>query len=130
MFKFKNSILIGGLSAALALTCFTGCESWGHRNDERSEGRASDDHRITSQVKDELAKEPVYKFNNVDVNTFNGVVQLSGFVNTDDQKRRAAEIASKVSRSWPGRKQHYIEGGSPGHADRPCPVSEGNQRPA
>jgi len=97
MANFRNSILIGGISAALALTCLTGCESWGHRNDERSEGRASDDNRITSKVKDELDRETVYKFSNVDVRTFNGVVQLSGFVNNEDQKQRAGEIASKVS---------------------------------
>lgn len=97
MSKFKSSILIGGLSAALSVTCFTGCESWGHRNDERSEGRASDDKRITSKVREELEQEPVYKYNNVDVRTFNGVVQLSGFVNTEDQKQKAADIASRVS---------------------------------
>lgn len=97
MANFKSSILIGGISAALALTCLTGCESWGHRNDERSEGRASDDNQITSKVKDELDREPIYKFSNVDVRTFNGVVQLSGFVNTEDQKRKAADVASRAS---------------------------------
>src|SRR2546423_789490 len=94
--NFKHLIVISGISAAVAVTGLTGCASWGHRTDERSEGRAVDDHRISSKVKDELAKEPVYKFSDVDVKTFNGVVQLSGFVNTEDQKRKAAELASSV----------------------------------
>jgi hyperosmotically inducible protein len=55
-----------------------------------------DDHKITAQIKSDLNHEPTYKFNDVDVKTFNGVVQLSGFVNTEDQKRRAAEIAQSV----------------------------------
>ncbi len=88
---FQNLLFAAGLSTALALT---GCESW-HRssNSDRSEGRALDDHHITTRVQTALKDEPVYKFNDVDVKTFNGVVQLSGFVNTDEQKQRAGEIA-------------------------------------
>jgi hyperosmotically inducible protein len=93
---FKNLLVIAGLSAAVAVTGLSGCASWHKRSDERSEGRATDDTRITSKVKEELQKEPVYKFSDVDVKTFNAVVQLSGFVNSEDQKRKAAELASRV----------------------------------
>src|SRR5216110_2462018 len=93
MQSFKICLLVG---AAAALG-YTGCASYHSRaSSDRSEGRMVDDHRITAQVKSELNREPVYKFNDVDVKTFNGVVQLSGFVNTEDQKRRAAELAQTV----------------------------------
>ena len=91
MRNLKHFVLV----AAASMLGFTACQNM-QRSDERSEGRAMDDRRIASQIKRELAREPVYKFNDVDVKAFNGVVQLSGFVNTDDQKRRAEEIARQV----------------------------------
>jgi hyperosmotically inducible protein len=63
---------------------------------DRSEGRLIDDKKISSKVQTALATAPVYKFNEVDVKTFNGVVQLSGFVTTDEQKRQAGDIAQRV----------------------------------
>jgi osmotically-inducible protein OsmY len=83
------------MSAVMALT---GCEMLNHHNAEsdRTAGRALDDKTITSAVKHDLNREPVYKFNGVDVKTFDGVVQLSGFVDTDEQKHRAEEIAKRT----------------------------------
>jgi len=91
--NIKKLLLLG----AATVVGLTGCQTYHSRaTSERSEGRMVDDHRITAAVKSELRREPVYKFNDVDVKTFNGVVQLSGFVNSEDQKRRAAEIAQRV----------------------------------
>jgi len=94
MRNLKKIIMASGAGAILALT---GCESMNHHNAEsdRSAGRALDDKTITEAVKDDLNREPVYKFNGVDVKTFSGVVQLSGFVDTNEQKQRAAEIAQR-----------------------------------
>ena len=93
----KIFMRISSIVAATAVGVLTGCASWGHhRTDERSEGRMVDDHRITQSVQGELRNEPVFKFNGVDVKTFNGIVQLSGFVNTEEQKRRAGELAQHV----------------------------------
>ena len=92
MRNLKYSVLL----AMVSMVGFTACQNM-QRNDGRSEGRAVDDRRIASQIKHELAREPVYKFNGVDVKAFNGVVQLSGFVNTEDQKRKAEEIAQRVN---------------------------------
>jgi osmotically-inducible protein OsmY len=96
--NFKNLMIITGASAAVALMGLTGCSTWsGHRVEgERTAGRVVDDSRITADVQKELRAEPVYKFNDIDVKTFNGTVQLSGFVNTEDQKRKAAELAQHV----------------------------------
>jgi hypothetical protein len=84
------------VGAAISTIGITGCSTWHQKTAERSEGRMVDDHKIASGVKTKLKEEPVYKFSDVAVRTFDGVVQLSGFVNTDDQKRRAAELAQQV----------------------------------
>src|SRR4051794_12568000 len=96
MRNFKNLMLLSGMSAALVVTTLTGCKTSSSHGDERSEGRMVDDKKITSNIKTSLKNEPVYKFTDVDVRTFDGIVQLSGFVSSDDQKRRAGEIAQNV----------------------------------
>jgi osmotically-inducible protein OsmY len=55
-----------------------------------------DDRTISENVAERLKKEQVYKFEDVDVRTYGGVVQLAGFVNTEDQKRRAGDLAATV----------------------------------
>ena len=70
----------------------TGCIS----TPDRSAGRVLDDKLISSKVKKELDNAPVYKFTDVKVNTYRGVVQLSGFVDTEDQKQKAGEIAKQI----------------------------------
>lgn len=68
----------------------------GNKNDGRSAGLQMNDSRITSQVKEDLNREQVYKFNSVDVKTYDGVVQLSGFVDSEQQKARAGQLAQSV----------------------------------
>jgi hypothetical protein len=87
----EKSWIVAGLSLAAAMTTFTGCQT--APKDGRSEGLVKDDKHITERVKESLDSEPVYKFTNVDVKTFAGTVQLSGFVMTQGQKNRAQEIA-------------------------------------
>lgn len=94
----KMLILAGALAASVGLTA---CSSWGHRDPGRTAGRAADDQNISRRIETSMRQEPVYKFNDVDVKTYNGVVQLSGFVLTDAQKQRAEEIA----RHTPGAAQ-------------------------
>jgi osmotically-inducible protein OsmY len=105
MLKTNQSVLLAGVYVGIALVAATGCSSFrdtfARSKDERSTGRVVDDKKITKEVKTALNKEPVYKFNDVDVKTFAGTVELAGFVNTDDQKRRAEEIA----KSQPGVTQ-------------------------
>src|SRR5262245_57101599 len=97
MRKIRGLAVISSLGAAIALLGLSGCQSTGHKSsDERSSGRIQDDKHITQSVEGALKREPVYKFNEVNVQTFAGVVQLSGFVNTEDQKNRAAEVAQQT----------------------------------
>jgi hypothetical protein len=96
MKNIKYSSLIFSLGAGIVLISSAGCETEKHGTDGRSEGRALDDKHITGDVKEALKNEPVYKFEGVDVQTFGGVVQLSGFVNTSGQKQRAGEVVQRV----------------------------------
>ncbi|MBI5386965.1 MAG: BON domain-containing protein [Verrucomicrobia bacterium] len=80
---------------ALPLVCgLTGC-STGSRY-RQSTGEYIDDHGLSSAVKKALKADPQFKYDDVNVVTFKGVVQLSGFVNTKDQKNRAGDLAKKV----------------------------------
>lgn len=79
-----------------AMFALTGCEMMNHHSGDRTAGRVLDDKSITATVQHDLNREPVFKFNDVDVKTFDGVVQLSGFVSSEDQKRRAGEIAKQA----------------------------------
>jgi len=61
-----------------------------------STGEYIDDKSLTSRVNGALHNNPDYKFDEVSVTTLKGTVQLSGFVNTADQKTRAGDIAKQV----------------------------------
>jgi osmotically-inducible protein OsmY len=95
MLNLKKIILVGGMTAVVALTgCETSNKESSNYSGGRSEGRKLDDSTITAAIKKDLEQAPDYKFNTVDVRTYGGVVQLSGFVDTPEQKNRAADIAS------------------------------------
>jgi osmotically-inducible protein OsmY len=102
------------MAAVAALLAFGGCATEEHSGDQRSEGRTIDDKMITENVQKELKAEPVYKFNNVEAKTFGGIVQLSGFVDTEAQKTRAGEVAQRVA------GVHEVENGI---ALKPLPMS-------
>jgi hyperosmotically inducible protein len=59
-------------------------------------GQHASDSVITARVKAALLKDPVVSAFVVAVETNKGIVQLSGFVRSTSQARRAAEIASGV----------------------------------
>ena len=84
-------ISLGALSLLLGVTgCTTGSRY------EQSTGVYIDDHTLSSHVKKALGEDSRYKYGDVNVVTFKGVVQLSGFANTKDQKNRAGDLAKKV----------------------------------
>jgi len=56
-----------------------------------------DDSVITAKVKAELLKDSLVKGVRVGVETYNGTVQLSGFVDNEQQAAKAEEIAAGVS---------------------------------
>jgi hyperosmotically inducible protein len=55
-----------------------------------------DDVGITSQVKSAIAGEGVLSYLSISVETFRGIVLLSGFVDSEQQKQRAIEVTRGV----------------------------------
>ena len=82
--KLKQMVLAAALGTAVAVTGLTGCHTEG-----RSAGTYIDDRVVSSKVKSALDHAQIYKFPNVDVSSFNGTVQLNGFVETAAQKNEA-----------------------------------------
>lgn len=86
-----TAILALGAGGLLSLP--TGCAGTATR---QSTGEYVDDASVTAKVKAAFVKDPVVKAMQVDVTTFKGNVQLSGFVDTAEQKARAGQIAAGV----------------------------------
>ncbi|MCS0584415.1 BON domain-containing protein [Massilia pinisoli] len=59
-------------------------------------GEYVDDSLITSKVKAAFAADPSVKATQVNVETFKGTVQLSGFVDSRESAEKAVEIARNV----------------------------------
>lgn len=62
-----------------------------------STGQYVDDSTITTKVKAAFAGDDVVKAFDVHVNTYQGEVQLSGFVDIPEQKSRAEMLAKNVA---------------------------------
>ena len=91
--KILSMALCLGLLTTAAVGVFTGCA--GNSND-RSTGQYMDDKQLQHQVRDALNNNAEYKFDNVNVDVYRGTIQLSGFVQTSDQKSEAKDIAKNV----------------------------------
>ncbi len=65
--------------------------------DPRSASGVVDDSAITAKVKAALAGDPRTRAHQVNVETRDGVVQLSGFVDSSEAKSTAEELARSVS---------------------------------
>lgn len=63
---------------------------------QQSTGEAIDDGVVTAKVKAKLIEDPATKAHQINVDTFKGVVQLSGFVESDAARIRALQIARQV----------------------------------
>lgn len=63
---------------------------------EESTGQYIDDTVITSRVKTALVGDPATKASQVNVETYKGVVQLSGFVESQAMATKAVEVARSV----------------------------------
>jgi hypothetical protein len=79
--------------AALAMAVTLGCAST-----SRSEGTGEyvDDTVITAKVKTAILGESTLKSTEINVETFKGTVQLSGFVNSQSDVNKAIVVAKNV----------------------------------
>lgn len=91
----KKTIAYLTITAALAFApvAFTGCSIMQGRE---SAGQYTNDKKIAATIKASLYKDSIVKGTQVDVNVFNGVAQLSGFVDSQEAKDRAGEIAQNT----------------------------------
>ena len=82
------------LFCGLALMMSLGCAS---TRTHEGTGEYVDDSVITTKVKAAIFNEPGLKVSEVQVETFKGVVQLSGFVSSRDDIKGAVRVASAVN---------------------------------
>jgi osmotically-inducible protein OsmY len=75
------------------ITAFLGCAATSTR---QSTGEYVDDTVITTKVKAAIFEEPTLKTLQINVETRNGVVQLSGFVDSAQSVTKAAAVARTV----------------------------------
>ena len=90
--KIAKSIISAAIFATVAITA-VGCSS---TNKQASTGEYVDDAVITTKVKAALINDPNVKAREVNVETFKGDVQLSGFVADPRDAQRAVELARGV----------------------------------
>lgn len=87
--NFINYFIIGFCLFAF----FAGCAGTRHKE---STGEYVDDSVITAKVKKQIFNDPTLKVLQINVKTFKGEVQLSGFVNSATTSARVAEVAKSV----------------------------------
>jgi osmotically-inducible protein OsmY len=107
----KVLALITCLSALPLMVGLTGCagdrynQSTSYRVDDnrttepgysQTSDQSIEDRRTAERVREALAARADYKYDGVKVIASNGVVQLSGVVNTSAQRNSAGEVTSKV----------------------------------
>jgi osmotically-inducible protein OsmY len=91
----RRRLLAAGLAAA-AIAGLGACASSEDRN-SRSTGEFTDDAAVTAKVKSAIATDAGARTASaVNVETYRGVVQLTGFVDSEDQVTRAVSAAKKV----------------------------------
>ena len=87
-FKYISTIV-----PAVMLATLLGCASTSTRE---GTGEYIDDTVITAKVKAAVLNEPTLKSSEINVETFKGVVQLSGFINSVADTNKAVEVARGV----------------------------------
>jgi osmotically-inducible protein OsmY len=93
--RFATLTLVTALSlGGLLAGAITACSS--SRTSE-STGEYIDDSVISNKVRAEIVGDKDLSFFQIDVASYKGVVQLSGFVNSQAAKDRAGAIAAGVS---------------------------------
>jgi osmotically-inducible protein OsmY len=81
------------LFASLLILSLVACAPTAKRE---GTGEYIDDALITTKVKAALAADPVVKATEVNVETFKGAVQLSGFVSSQEAIGKAVELARGI----------------------------------
>lgn len=86
--KYLSAALLG-----ISLVTVAGCAS---TSKQEGAGEYVDDTVITTKVKAAIFNEPSLKSSEINVETFKGVVQLSGFVGSQADINKAVEVTRSV----------------------------------
>jgi osmotically-inducible protein OsmY len=84
---------LAGMFVAVTLVAAGGCAS---TSNKEGTGEYVDDTLITTKVKTAIFNEPTLKVAEINVETFKGAVQLSGFVKTQADIGKAGDVARGV----------------------------------
>jgi osmotically-inducible protein OsmY len=89
----KRNMFIGYFVLLMLIATFSAC---GSTSKQTSPGEYVDDSVITTKIKSLLAEDDFLKSFQIGVETRKGIVQLSGFVNSQQAVDKAGQIASSV----------------------------------
>lgn len=89
----KATQILVAAASAIALIAGSGCAVM---RDQQPVGSYIDDATITTQVKAKFAEDPTVSAGAISVETLKGVVQLSGFAKSSNEKALAEQLARKV----------------------------------
>ena len=93
MRRNPKSLSIAVIVGLTAVAMVAGCSTGG-----RKSGQYMDDKHTSHKVKDGLGHNPIYKFDEVSVTTYRGVVQLNGWIEKPEQK----QVAENIAKGTPG----------------------------
>ena len=85
--------IIKFLACLVLVTAFLGCAA---TRTKEGTGGYVDDSVITTKVKSAILTDPAVKVFQINVETFKGEVQLSGFVDSHQMAKKAGEVARSV----------------------------------
>jgi hyperosmotically inducible periplasmic protein len=86
-FRTLKAVSVAALFAA------AGCAS---TQNQQAPGEYVDDTTLTGQVKTALIADPIAQAHQIEVETYRGVVQLSGFVDSQNERVAAVKVAEGV----------------------------------
>ncbi len=89
----KRNMLIGCFMLLMLIATLVACAS---TSKQEGAGEYVDDSVITTKVKSLLAADDFLKSFQIGVETYKGIVQLSGFVDSQQAVNKAGQIASSV----------------------------------
>ncbi|MCC5887053.1 MAG: BON domain-containing protein [Gammaproteobacteria bacterium] len=86
--------ILGASVLTFTLATVAGCAS---TEDRQGTGEYFDDAVITTKVKAAILADPLLKVSEISVETFDNVVQLSGFVSSREAANQAVTVARDVA---------------------------------
>ena len=93
MKSIRSIISLSLLLIVSASPLLSGCSS---TRTQESTGQYIDDSSITAKIKAAFIKDDEVKARDISVQTFKGIVQLNGFVNTPEEKAHAEQLAAAI----------------------------------